>query len=164
MKGLMQQVFKLINLRSDLLEIIHKVVIIRGIVESHLAELISSWEKELPSVIKLAYLPSKGYIRLRFTARGNDKIVLNDIINQQIDKLRLLVGDYFCPFQVLTLEEEIGELLKKNCCTISTAESCTGGAIASRITSVAGSSNYFKGSVVTYNDDMKIKILNVNPE
>ena len=128
---------------------------LRGIVESHLAELIESWEEALPQVVKLAYLPSRGVIKLRFTARGDDKILLQNIINEQIEKLREIAGKYFCPFQELKTEFIIGELLKMKKATIGTAESCTGGKIAYRITSVAGSSNYFKGAVVAYSEEVK---------
>ena len=125
---------------------LHKTIILRGIVESHLAELVQDWECQLPAVIKLAYLPSKGYIRLRFTSRGSDKLLLERITQEQINKLQLIAGQYFCPYQQLKIELIVGELLKEKGFTIATAESCTGGNIAGRITSIAGSSAYFKGS------------------
>ena len=162
MKSIMGQVIPLLREKSKLPEIIHKVVVLRGIVESHLAELIVDWEQALPSVIKLAYLPSKGYIRLRFTVRGANRFELEKMIDQQINQLKVIAGEFFCPFQVLTLEEEVGELLKKEQSTVATAESCTGGGIAQRITSIAGSSTYFKGSIVAYTEDMKVEILGVN--
>ncbi|MBC8464455.1 MAG: competence/damage-inducible protein A [Bacteroidetes bacterium] len=162
MKGIMSQVIPMLREKSKLPEIIHKVVILRGIVESHLAELIVGWEQALPSVIKLAYLPSKGYIRLRFTARGTDRFELEKMIDHQIDQLKVVAGKFFCPYQVLALEQEVGELLKKEQCTIATAESCTGGSIAHRITSVPGSSTYFKGSVVAYTEEVKEEMLGVS--
>jgi nicotinamide-nucleotide amidase len=162
MKSIMGQVIPLLREKSKLPEIIHKVVVIRGIVESHLAELIVDWEQALPSVIKLAYLPSKGYIRLRFTARGTNRFELEKMIGQQIDSLKVIAGEFFCKFQVLALEEEVGELLKKEQSTVATAESCTGGGIAHRITSIAGSSAYFKGSIVAYTEELKVEMLGVN--
>ena len=141
--------------------IIHKLVLLRGIVESHLAELIQPWEEALPQVIKLAYLPSIGVVKLRLTARGNDKDHLQYTVNDQIEKLRDIAGKYFCPFQNIKTEFIVGELLKMNKATLGTAESCTGGKIASRITSVAGSSNYFKGAVVAYSADIKLTELGV---
>ena len=161
MKHLMREFLPFLKQQFQLPFIIHKVVLLRGIVESHLAELIEPWEKALPKLIKLAYLPSKGVIRLRFTARGDDKSLLHDIINDQIEKLREIAGNYFCPFQELKIELIIGELLKINKQTLGTAESCTGGKIAHRITSVPGSSNYFKGAVVAYSEEIKITELGV---
>ena len=155
MKHLMQEFLSFLQQRFQLPFVIHQVVLLRGIVESHLAELIESWEKALPKEIKLAYLPSRGLIKLRFTARGDDKSFLQQIIDEQIEKLREIAGKYFCPFQEIKTELIVGELLKMNKATIATAESCTGGKIAHRITSVAGSSNYFKGAVVAYSEEIK---------
>ena len=155
MKYLMRKFLPILQQNFKLPFTIHHIVLLRGIVESHLAELIESWEEALPQVVKLAYLPSRGVIKLRFTARGDDKILLQNIINEQIEKLREIAGKYFCPFQELKTELIIGELLKMKKATIGTAESCTGGKIAYRITSVAGSSNYFKGAVVAYSEEVK---------
>ena len=155
MKHLMREFLPLLQQQFQLPFIIHQVVLLRGIIESHLAELIESWEKALPQAVKLAYLPSVGVIKLRLTVRGDDKGLLQDIINEQIEKLRDIAGKYFCPYQKLKTEFIVGELLKMNKVTIGTAESCTGGKIASRITSVPGSSNYFKGAVVAYSEEVK---------
>lgn len=155
MKHLMQEFLLFLQQQFQLPFVIHQVVLLRGIVESHLAELIEPWEEALPQAVKLAYLPSRGVIKLRFTARGDDKRFLQHIINEQIEKLREIAGEYFCPFQELKTELIVGELLKMNKATIGTAESCTGGKIAHRITSVAGSSTYFKGAVVAYSEEVK---------
>jgi len=155
MKHLMQEFLPFLQQQFQLPFIIHQVVLLRGIVESHLVELIESWEEALPQMVKLAYLPSRGLIKLRFTARGDDKSFLQHLINEQIEKLREIAGEYFCPFQELKTELIVGELLKMNKATIGTAESCTGGKIAYRITSVAGSSTYFKGAVVAYSEEVK---------
>ena len=155
MKHLMRKFLPFLQQNFKLPFTIHQIILLRGIVESHLAELIEPWEEALPQVVKLAYLPSRGVIKLRFTARGDDKILLQNIINEQIEKLREIAGKYFCPFQELKTEFIIGELLKMKKATIGTAESCTGGKIAYRITSVAGSSNYFKGAVVAYSEEVK---------
>ena len=161
MKHLMREFLPFLQQQFQLPFIIHQVVLLRGIIESHLAELIESWEKALPQAIKLAYLPSVGVIKLRLTARGDDKGLLQHIINEQIEKLRDIAGKFFCPFQKLKTEIIVGELLKMNKVTLGTAESCTGGKIASRITSVAGSSNYFKGAIVAYSEEIKITQLGV---
>ena len=155
MKHLMQEFLPFLQQQFQLPFVIHQLVLLRGIVESHLAELIESWEEALPQVIKLAYLPSKGLIKLRFTARGDDERFLKHVIDEQIEKLREIAGQYFCPFQESKTEFIVGELLKMNKATMATAESCTGGKIAHRITSVAGSSAFFKGSVVAYSEEIK---------
>ena len=162
MKYLMREFIPFLQNQFQLPFVIHKVVLLRGIVESHLLELIEPWEEALPKIVKLAYLPSKGLIKLRFTARGNDKSLLQHMINEQIEKLREIAGKYFCPFQELKTELIVGELLKMNKATIGTAESCTGGKIAHRISSVAGSSNYFKGAVVAYSEEVKMTELGVD--
>ena len=123
--------------------------------------MIEPWESALPQEIKLAYLPSKGVIKLRLTARGDKKSFLKNIIHEQIEKLREIAGEYFCPFQKIKTEVIVGELLKMNKATIATAESCTGGKIAHRITTVAGSSTYFKGSIVAYSEDVKKTMLGI---
>lgn len=155
MKALMHQFLPIVKEKYNLPSVLHRTILLRGIVESHLAELLYDWERQLPAIIKLAYLPSKGYIRLRFTSRGFDKLLLEKITQEQIDKLQLIAGQYFCPYQQLKIELIVGELLKEKGFTIATAESCTGGNIAGRITSIAGSSAYFKGSVVAYSEKVK---------
>lgn len=165
MKHLMrEQVIPLLKRKGGLPKIIHRTVVLRGIVESHLAELLESWEETLPSVLKLAYLPSKGMVRLRFTARGSDSAKLNEMIDEAILDLRTVAGDYFCSFQSFSLEQYVGELLKEKGATIATAESCTGGNIARLLTAVAGSSTYYKGSVVAYTQQVKQQLLAVSDE
>lgn len=164
MKHLMQEFIPFLQDKYHLPHIIHQLVVLRGIVESHLAELLEEWELAIPKEIKLAYLPSKGYIKLRLTARGSDRLFLEKAIKEQLEKLRQIAGEYFCVFQVLKNESIIAELLKKNNSTLATAESCTGGNIAHRITSIAGSSAYFKGSVVAYSEEVKRAQLGVSLE
>jgi nicotinamide-nucleotide amidase len=135
-----------------------------GIAESMLAQHIEAWENQLPSGIKLAYLPSPGIMRLRLTAKGGSEGELNQLIFTEIEKLMPLISKWFYAFDNELIEETIGKLLKKNKLTIATAESCTGGKIAALITSVAGSSAYFMGSVVAYDNRIKENILKVNPK
>ena len=126
---------------------------------------IESWENELPNMIKLAYLPSYGKLRLRLTAKGNNLKQLEECMAIEVEKLSLLISDIIVGFEEIeTIEVILGELLKKSGQTISTAESCTGGNIAKMITSVPGSSNYFMGSIVAYNKLIKIEELMVSPE
>jgi nicotinamide-nucleotide amidase len=153
------------NLSSQIPDfIIHKNILTQGIGESFLSEKIAEWESALPRDIKLAYLPSPGIVRLRLTAKGNDKNKLTELINSQISKLKSLISDYIYGYDNDTLEEIIGKLLNEKGRTLSTAESCTGGYIAHRITSVTGSSNYYTGSVIAYSNLIKENILKVSPD
>ena len=142
--------------------ILHQTILTYGQGESIVAERIEAWEDGLPDFIKLAYLPSPGRVRLRITGRGNDKQKLQDTIDDLVKKLFELIGDIIVGTEEAeTIEVVLGKLLTQKGKTISTAESCTGGKIAEVITSVAGSSNYFRGSVVTYATDTKVSILGV---
>jgi len=145
--------------------IIHKTILTYGQGESMVAERIEDWENNLPEFIKLAYLPAPGRVRLRLSARGTNKELLEKTIEEKVQSLTKIIGDIIVGFdEDETIEVVLGRLLTKHIKTISTAESCTGGKIAERITSVAGASNYFKGSVVCYATDTKVSILKVNPE
>ena len=143
--------------------IIHKTILTYGVGESLLAERIEIWEDNLPEFIKLAYLPSPGRVRLRLSARGVDENLLKNEISSQVEKLQLIISDCIVGFEEdETIEVVLGRLLTEKNLTISTAESCTGGKISSIITSVSGSSNYFKGSVVSYATETKVNILGVS--
>jgi nicotinamide-nucleotide amidase len=145
--------------------IIHKTILTYGVGESLLAERIETWEDNLPRFIKLAYLPSPGRVRLRLSARGTDENLLQNEIKTQVEKLQLLISDCIVGFEEdETIEVILGKLLTEKKLTISTAESCTGGKIASVLTSISGSSNYFKGSVVSYATEVKVNVLGVSQE
>ncbi len=141
--------------------IFHKNILTQGIGESMLAELIEDWENKLPPDIKLAYLPSVGQVRLRLSASGSEKDEIIKKVNEQVEALKKIAEKFIYGYDDDTLEKIIGNLLRKKNKTICTAESCTGGFIAHKITSVPGSSDYFKGSVVAYANEVKEKILNV---
>lgn len=141
--------------------IVHKSVLTHGIGESALAEKISGWEDELPDAIQLAYLPSMGIVKLRLTAKGQKKDLLKEAIVSEISKLKRLIPEYIWGYDDDTMEKAVGELLKTNDSTMATAESCTGGYIAHSITSIPGSSAYFKGSIIAYSNEIKIQLLNV---
>lgn len=166
MKGLMTYgVLPRIQDKYELPYIIHKTVMTYGMGESKVAERIEDWENNLPKLISLAYLPSYGKLRLRLSAKGFDKEVLEEALEKNIIKLYDIIGDIITGVgEVETIEKSIGKLLKEKGCTISTAESCTGGAIAQKITSVAGASSYFVGSVVSYTATVKMNELNVSKE
>ncbi|MEI7508880.1 MAG: CinA family nicotinamide mononucleotide deamidase-related protein [Flavobacterium sp.] len=143
--------------------IIHKTIMTYGQGESLVAERIENWEDNLPNCIKLAYLPAPGRVRLRLTARGNNEEILENVIEENVKSLTKIIGDIIVGFdENETIEVVLGRELTKIGKTISTAESCTGGKIAERLTSVSGASNYFRGSVVSYATDTKISVLEVS--
>jgi len=143
--------------------IVHRTVLTQGIGESFLSDKLNDWENSLKKVsIKLAYLPSPGMVRLRLSTLGNDEKSLLKIVDKKIEELKSIIPKYIFGYEEDKLEEIIGKLLIENKKTLSTAESCTGGYIAHRITSVPGSSAYYKGSVVSYSNEIKIASLGVN--
>jgi nicotinamide-nucleotide amidase len=145
--------------------IIHKTILTYGQGESLVAERIEDWENNLPEFIKLAYLPAPGRVRLRLSARGTDKEILEKAIEENVNSLTKIIGDIIVGFDDNeTIEVVIGKLLTQKQLTIATAESCTGGSIASLLTSVAGSSSYFKGSVVSYATEVKETVLEIPHE
>lgn len=145
--------------------IVHKTILTYGMGESLVAEKIENWEDNLPTFIKLAYLPSPGRVRLRLSARGNDKEILEKAIEENIESLTKLIGDIIVGFDDNeTIEVMLGKLLTQKGKTIATGESCTGGKIAQVLTSIPGSSQYFKGSIVSYNKEVKIDVLGVSSE
>lgn len=150
---------------SDLMDsdIVHKTFLTQGIPESVLAERIKDWENALPEDLKLAYLPSPGIVKLRLTGKGVKK-ELELLIEEQEKALREILGRSIYGTGARSLQEVVGHMLKDEDATISTAESCTGGYIAHLITSVAGSSAYFKGSTVAYSNEVKHTQLHVRSE
>ena len=139
-------------------EIIHKTMLLSGIPESSLAIRIEDWENALPSYMHLAYLPKDGMIRLRLSSYGE---ATAEEMNQQIDQLRPLISDYLLATEDLPLETILGNLLKQHGQTISTAESCTGGRLAAALNAQSGSSAYYMGSVVAYDNSIKEQVLGV---
>jgi nicotinamide-nucleotide amidase len=166
MKGLIStEVLPRIQDTYDLPFIIHRTIMTYGMGESMVAARIEDWEDNLPSFIKLAYLPSYGKLRLRLSAKGDDKKVLENGLDVEVSKLNDLIGDIIVGFQDNeTIEVVLGKLLTEKGLTIATAESCTGGSIAQLLTSVPGASAYFKGSIVSYSEESKIDLLGVSSE
>jgi len=144
--------------------ILHKNILTQGIGESFLSEMIEEWEDGLPANIKLAYLPSPGMVRLRLTGYGDNDVELKKQIAGEINKLNALAGEYIYGYDDDTLEALVGKLLKEKKQTLATAESCTGGYIAHRITNVPGSSEYYIGSVIPYSNRIKEDFLDVRKE
>ena len=142
--------------------IIHKTILTYGVGESLLAEKIEDWENNLPNFIKLAYLPNPGRVRLRLSARGKNKMILEEAINDNIASLSEILGDIIAGYDdTETLEFVLGKLLTERGKTLATAESCTGGKIAQVITSIPGSSKYFDGSIVCYQEEIKVAVVGV---
>lgn len=143
--------------------ILHKTILTYGQGESLVAERLEDWENNLPEFIKLAYLPAPGRVRLRLTARGSHKEILENAIAENVASLTKIINDIIVGFdEDETIEVVLGRLLTQQGKTVSTAESCSGGKIAQLLTSVAGASNYFRGSVVSYATDTKVSILGVS--
>jgi nicotinamide-nucleotide amidase len=163
MKGIMLD-YVLPKLPSlfNLPAVYHQTLLTAGVGESFLADMIQHFEKALPDYIKLAYLPNYGMVRLRLTGRGNDKVAVEKEVNERFAVLKTLVKEYMVTDVDEPMEMAIGKLLSSVNKTMGTAESCTGGAIAGLITSIAGSSDYFKGSIVSYANEVKENLLSVS--
>ena len=142
-------------------EIIHRTILVHGIPESKLAILIEGWENALPVSMHLAYLPKDGLIRLRLSSYGEATV---EQLQMQIDRLLPLIKDYVLAIEDIALEALVGRLLVQRGKTISTAESCTGGRLAAALNAQSGSSAYYMGSVVAYDNSVKTNLLGVSPE
>jgi nicotinamide-nucleotide amidase len=142
--------------------IIHKTILTYGQGESMVAERIEHWENNLPEFIKLAYLPNPGRVRLRMSARGTDKEMLELALEENTKTLDAIIHDIIVGYdEDETIELVVGRILKQKNKTIATAESCTGGKIAQVLSSVAGASSYFSGSIVSYANQTKIDVLQI---
>ncbi len=148
--------------KFDLPEIIHHMVYTQGVPESMLAELLEDWENDLPVTIKLAYLPSPGRVKLRLSSIGLDRAKLQQSIDDKVEELKLIIPDYIYSENEEDIQSVIGGLLRAKNATIATAESCTGGYIAHLITEIAGSSDYYLGSILSYANEVKINQLGVD--
>lgn len=166
MKGLMtNEVIPKLQKTYKFPYILHKTILTYGLGESSLAARIETWEDALPNYIKLAYLPSLGRVRLRLTAKGIDLKVLETEMQNQVTMLLPQINDIFVGYEEdESLETIIGKQLTVLGKTLATAESCTGGKIAESLTSIAGASNFFKGSIVSYATQSKIDVLHISEE
>ena len=157
--GALDDIVKDLKSRFALDSIIHKTIMTYGIAESLLAELIRPWEEALPEELHLAYLPNPiTGVRLRLSAYGG---VSEAEIESQIESLRPILGEYLYADSDSSLQEAIGKLLRGSGMTLSAAESCTGGMISHLLTTVSGSSEYYLGSVTSYAEAIKEKVLGV---
>ena len=141
--------------------IVHRTLLTAGVGESFLADLINDFETTLPAEIKLAYLPNYGMVRLRLSASGFEKKLIEKVIQQSFDQLQVLVKQYLVTNEDEPMQQVVAKLLMVKGKNISTAESCTGGYIAHLLTEKAGASSYFSGSVVSYSYKTKEDLLGV---
>lgn len=159
-----EEVIPRLRRRFDTDVIVHKTFTVKNYPESVLAEKLEPWEAALPESLKLAYLPKPGIIRLRLTGRGKDEEEIRFLIKIEATSLKKILGGDIFDEDDTPLEIIIGNLLNNKNLTVSTAESCTGGSIAARLTSIPGSSNYFQGGVVAYSNEVKEALLHVSPQ
>jgi nicotinamide-nucleotide amidase len=165
MKAMMsKEIIPKLALKFGTGKIHHRIVKTIGIPESKLAHKIADWESALPSHIKLAYLPSPGQVKLRLTAFGSDLELLEEDVKKQLEVVEPVIGKYVYGYDKDEIEEVVGKSLVMEGEFLATAESCTGGAIASLLISVPGSSRYYKGSVIAYSNEVKERELGVPKE
>jgi nicotinamide-nucleotide amidase len=165
MKGMMTDaVIPKLQERFITKTIVHRTLLTAGIGESFLAEHIKGWEAALPGYIRLAYLPNNGMVRLRLTASGNDKAFLEASLTEQFQTLVSLVSNWLVVDEDITIQQLIGRMLKERKQFLATAESCTGGYIAHLLTRESGASDNYKGSVVSYANEVKTDVLGVKEE
>lgn len=165
MKGMMTDVVipKLAQ-QFTLPHITHRTLLTAGVGESFLAELLMGFESQLPAHIKMAYLPNYGLVRLRLSATGQDATALEQEVQAQFDELQRITAPYLVTNQDEPMEKVVARLLMQKNATLATAESCTGGYMAHLITASPGASAYYKGSVVSYSNEIKEKLLGVSPD
>lgn len=161
---MMEHVLPMVSEMTGGRTIVHKNIMTYGTFEAKLAERLEGFEKDLPATVRLAYLPAHGVIKLRLTGTGDNGPEVRQTVERQVRRLYDIIPDVIYGEDEVTLEEAVGKLLFNNKLTMATAESCTGGKIASLITSVPGSSAWFTGSVVAYDNSIKTGVLGVDPE
>lgn len=166
MKGIMaEQVLPRLKERFEFPAIFHKTIMTQGIGESFLAEKVKDWENSLDERdLKIAYLPSPGLVKVRVSAYGDDRSELENKVLKATNEFVQLVPEYVFGEDDETMESIVGRLMTEKGATLGVAESCTGGTIAQRITSIPGSSAYFMGGMVTYSNASKVDMLDVKSE
>ena len=163
--GALEDILEDIKAHTSPSDIYHRTVMTYGVAESALAKMIADWEDALPADMHLAYLPNAlTGVRLRLSIYGGVKAEQESRIEAQLNDLKAILGDIIYSDKDDTLESAAGAILKAHKCTLSTAESCTGGMISSMITSVPGSSEYFLGAVTSYANSVKQNVLGVPAE
>ena len=158
------KIIPFLALKFSLNHIVTHTISVVGIPESLLSEQIESWELALPKDISLSYLPVGNRIKLRLTAKGKSEEELEQRIDQEVQKLKPLIGENVISWNGDNIEDILKEILDEKKLTVSTAESCTGGELSKILTSISGSSTYFSGGIVAYDYQKKIEILGVSRE
>ena len=161
MKRLFKDFLELFRNENKLRIIVNKTIYIKNIPESQIADIIKEWENTLHKDIKLAYLPRPGLVRLRLSTIGNDEIKQNKLINSELEKLKEYIE--FNESEI-NLNQLVHDKFIKSDFTLSVAESCSSGIIASELISNAGSSKYFSGGIIAYSDKIKQDILDIDKE
>jgi len=156
-----EKLIPIVQERFKLGVIAHRTLLTAGVGESFLAETIAAFETNLPKNIKLAYLPSYGMVRLRLTGKSDESAILNSQLDTLFEALKVLVQEYLVTDKDEPMEAVVGRLLKDHNHTVSTAESCTGGYIGHLLSKHAGSSSFFTGSIVSYDNRIKTEFLDV---
>lgn len=159
---LIKEVIPRLLKRHKIRPIAHRTILTVGEGESRLATQIEDLEDQLPPHLQLAFLPSLGQVRLRLTGRADDADQLQQDLQHYGDLIRERLQLFVFGEGTTTIEAEVGRLLREKGLTMATAESCTGGYVAHRITSVAGSSAYFQGSIIAYDNRIKEQLLGVS--
>lgn len=139
-----------------------RIISVVGIPESLLSNTIEDWELALPNHIQLSYLPIGNRIKLRLTATGADRALLNQNLDEQIEKLKPYISDHVISWDGNDIQSILKDILIEKKLTVSSAESCTGGELARLLTSVSGSSAYFIGGIIPYDYHQKIEMLGVS--
>lgn len=165
MEHLMQdEVMPRLKARFALRSIVHRTLVTAGLAESMLAERIEAWENDLPAYFHLAYLPSPGIVRLRLSAYEVEGAEVRRRIEERFEALRRIIPEYVLGYETASVQQGVHEMLTRSGRTLAVAESCTGGAIASRFTALPGASAYFRCGVVAYANEAKTDLLGVDPE
>ena len=159
MKILVEHFFREFKKNRKLDSIVQKTIFIRNIPESQLAYMLKEWEASINKDIKLAYLPSPGVVRLRLSGISNSKAKIENLIKYELDKLSSIVK---YDDNSKDLNQLVYDLCKIKCISISVAESCTSGLIASSLSQIPGSSNIFLGGIICYSDLSKINLLGIS--
>ena len=163
MKGLMEDhvIPELISM-NNVPQVVHRTIMTQGVPESYLAAMLRDWESALPECVKLAYLPRPGIVRLRLTIVDKCAKDAEQLLDVTLAKLLDIIPEHVFGYDDVSLEQSLGELLLERGLTLASAESCTGGNIARMITSVPGSSSYYSGSVIAYENRIKSEVLGVD--
>lgn len=165
MKALVrEQVIELIGRKFELRSVVHRTVMVFGVAESVLSEMIARWEDDLPGYLKLAYLPNPRGIRLRLSAYDVNRTEVESEIDRRLGSLRELIAPFYLGDEPSSVESSLAELLRDAGKTLAVAESCTGGSISARLTALEGASQFYIGGVTSYSNDVKVHVLGVAAE